>query len=84
VAPQPLPVRTPPARRRVHATGVQALTRVTLAGPATAPSAPLTAVVAARLVERVAAAEHALLGFDGEAAGRELDLRPTLPLIFRW
>ena len=73
------------APRRAHAIGVEALTRVTLAGPATAPSAPLAAVVAVPLVERVAAAEHVLsLGFDGEPAGRALDLRPTLPLILRW
>lgn len=73
------------AHRSVHACGVRAVTRVTLAGPATMPSAPLTAVVAARLVERVVASDHALsIGFDGELAGRALDLRPALPLILRW
>jgi hypothetical protein len=70
---------------RVHPSGVQAVTRVALAAPAAAPSAALRAVVAAGVVERVAAAEHAVIvGFDGEAAGRNRDLRPTLPLILRW
>ena len=70
---------------RVHASGVRAVTRVSLTAPAAAPSAPLAAVAAAGIVERVAAAAHVLvLGFDGETAGRHVDLRPTLPLILRW
>ncbi len=73
---------------RPHAAGVDTLTRVALAAPAAAfngPSVALTAVAAAGIVERAAAADHALvLGFDGETAGREVDLRPTLPLILRW
>ncbi len=73
---------------RPHRAGIDMLTRLALAAPAatsTTPSEALAAVAAASIVERTVASDHALvLGFDGEAAGREIDLRPALPLIVRW
>jgi hypothetical protein len=70
---------------RPHRAGVDTLTRVALAAPPAASSEPLAVIEAAGIVERTVAADHAIvLGFGGEAAGREVDLRPTLPLIVRW
>jgi hypothetical protein len=69
----------------VHATGVREVTRLALHGPPAEPSAALAAVTSLGIVERVPAERPALvLGFDGEAADRELDLRPALPLLLRW
>jgi len=81
------PDAVPAAERQplVHAGGVGALTRVAIHGPAAAPSAALAALVAAGVVDHHPAARPALvLGFDGETAGRALDLGPALPLVLRW
>ena len=68
-----------------HANGLRELTRVSLAGAFEAPSEPLAAVARAGLVELRAAMEPGLvLGFDGEQAGKVLDLRPALPVVLRW
>jgi hypothetical protein len=70
---------------RVHPAGVPGHHPGDLAGPDAPPSQALAAVVEAGIVERLAAAEHLLvLGFDGEGAGREVDLRPALPVVLRW
>jgi hypothetical protein len=69
----------------VHGSGVGELTRVVLQGPPAAPSAALAALLAAGVMEHHQADRRALvLGFDGEGAGRELDLGPALPLVLRW
>jgi hypothetical protein len=89
------PRRRPPAavapaapvaeQPRGHPAGVRAVTRVALTGPPAPPGEALAAVLAAGLVERRAGDRPGLvLGFDGEAAGRTLDLRPTLPVVLRW
>ena len=54
--------------------------------PGDAPlSATLRAVEATGIATFSRSPEHRLeLGFDGERQGRAADLRPDLPLVFRW
>jgi hypothetical protein len=89
------PRRRPPAavapaapvaeQPRGHPAGVRAVTRVALTGPPAPPGEALAAVVASGIIERhVGDRPLLVLGFDGEATGQALDLRPTLPVGLRW
>jgi hypothetical protein len=76
-----------PARRqpREHVAGVQAITRLQIAGQA-GISPELRSVEGQCASLRFAAASESLMeiGFDGERKGRTVDFRPTLPLMLRW
>jgi hypothetical protein len=68
-----------------HPLGLQTLTRVLVRGPH--PPSPVAEEAAQRTAGLAFRADekHLLdIGFDGERAGRAADLRPVLPLLFRW
>ena len=77
-----------PSRRQPieHPWGVRELTRVRWMRPSQSPpSAALRAVVDAGLLGVGEGEAHVLeLGFDDAIRGRHVDLRPSLPLVFRW
>jgi hypothetical protein len=69
-----------------HPIGFHELTRVELVSPHLENLSPaLHAIAGANLVRlRRGAAFLMEMGFDGEAQGHAHDLRPALPLVFRW
>jgi hypothetical protein len=71
--------RQPGADTPAHAAGFREVSRVVVRGPVQPSPVPAAAVA-------FAAAERHLLeiGFDGEGVGRSADLRPLLPVVFRW
>jgi hypothetical protein len=71
--------RRPGPQALSHATGLREITSVIVRGPCPPPPVPATAIA------YEAAEEHLLeVGFDGEQAGRRVDLRPLLPVFLRW
>jgi hypothetical protein len=70
-----------------HAAGLREITRIRISLlPDDAASSLLRTVEEQCPSLSFAVANDDLLeiGFDGESAGRSVDFRPTLPLIFRW
>jgi len=79
----PALVDAPP---RAHPLGLGRLTDVQIAGPGgAAPSPAALTLQKAGLVQFVEAPRHAMtLTFDDARARGSADLRPDLPLLFRW
>ncbi len=69
-----------------HAIGFQKLTSLRIQGPQAAPPSAAWRAVVDMGIATMEAGDSALMeiGFDGEARGQSLDLRPALPLVLRW
>ena len=70
-----------------HAIGVQEITRVGIAGPmGDARTASLQAISSSGggIAVRTATAYVLEIGFDAETMGRNIDLRPDLPVVIMW
>jgi hypothetical protein len=77
--------RSPGGAPPVHPSGVRELTRVEVAGALEDPGEALGVLAGSGLIElRAGRPPLLVLGFDGESAGRSVDLRPALPLVLRW
>jgi hypothetical protein len=68
-----------------HPCGMRELTGVRLTSPVPPSSSATLTIVSAGILEWQEGAEHLLdLEFDGARLDRHVDLRPHLPLRFRW
>ena len=72
--------------QREHRVGLREITRVEWITPHAGPLSPeLNAATETGLVQPRTGKEYVLaLGFDRESQGKEVDLRPGLPLVLRW
>jgi hypothetical protein len=75
-----------PSQPLAHPAGLRELTCLRLSGPGLGnPSQVALAVMAVSTVTLDEGADHlAEITFDGGARGEKADLRPVLPLVFRW
>jgi len=68
-----------------HSVGFREVTGVRLVSPPLPESSVTRAMVNAKVIALETGTGHSLtLQFDGGRAGREIDFRPVLPVIFRW